>query len=409
MPSVIVFDTTDRTEHLLSPLTDLRPVFDVRTGALTTLERFTHRARIAGKAGPAGLIVPAGAEALARESHALPVNEPLRGEVELVNGACPLLETGTLEPGSVVVDAASRLVVHARVSSQRAAAVLAGDYSGIRVATVENTALLLRPWHVRTHRDACIDIDLEILLQEPGGISVPPGVTLIGDAPRVRLDPAAKLWPTVVLDAQGGPIVVAAGATVRPGTIVVGPAYIGEHSAVLDRSLIKAQTAIGPWCKVAGEIGGTIFQGFANKSHEGHLGDSWIGEWANLGAGTTNSNLLNTYAEVPCRPLDKQGRPASHERSGQQFLGAIVGDHVKAAICTRIMTGSIIGTGTMFAASTALSGTVPAMSWITDAGVKSFRFEKFIDVARAAMARRKVVPSEAYLSLLRSLTLLPAQ
>jgi hypothetical protein len=119
----------------------------------------------------------------------------------------------------------------------------------------------------------------------------------------------------------------------------------------------------------------------------------------NLGAGTTNSNLLNTYGEVIC--IAAPGM--SNERTGQQFLGAIVGDHVKTAICTRIMTGSILHTGSMFAQSAAVSGCVPGFSWCTDAGRRPFRFEKFLEVAKAAMKRRKLEPSAGMIERMRAL------
>jgi UDP-N-acetylglucosamine diphosphorylase/glucosamine-1-phosphate N-acetyltransferase len=207
----------------------------------------------------------------------------------------------------------------------------------------------------------------------------------------------------VFLDATLGHIVIDDDAVVRPGAIICGPAYIGPHSHVLDRCLIKPNTVIGPHCKVAGEIGGTIFQGFANKAHDGHLGDSYIGEWANLGAGTTNSNLLNTYGEVIAKAFGPDGKPGSNERTGEQFLGAIIGDHGKFAICTRIMTGAIVGTGTMWAATAPVTGTVPRFSWVTDAGVKPFAMAKFIEVARAVMGRRKVAMSAAYIARLTEL------
>ena len=146
-------------------------------------------------------------------------------------------------------------------------------------------------------------------------------------------------------------------------------------------------------------MGGTIFQGWANKSHEGHLGDSWVGEWANLGAGTTNSNLLNTYGEVMARA----GAGSPTERTGLTFFGSVIGDHVKTAICTRLMTGVTIGTGTMVASSAYVSGAVGAMRWVTDGGEKAYRFEKFMEVARAMMARRKTAPGKAYAEALRAL------
>jgi hypothetical protein len=172
---------------------------------------------------------------------------------------------------------------------------------------------------------------------------------------------------------------------------------------VLDRTLVKGGTALGPWCKVAGEVGGTIFQGFANKAHDGHLGDSWIGAWANLGAGTVNSNLLNTYGEVMARAFGPDGKPGPTERTGEQFLGAVIGDHVKTAIATRMMTGCIVGTGTMWAAAQAVSGTVQAFSWVTDAGARVYAAEKFLEVARAAMGRRKLTLGTDSEARLRSL------
>ena len=93
----------------------------------------------------------------------------------------------------------------------------------------------------------------------------------------------------------------------------------------------------------------------------------------------------------------------SNERTGQQFLGAIIGDHVKTAICTRIMTGAVLHSGSMFAQTAAVSGCVPGFTWATDAGRKPFRWEKFLEVATAAMKRRKLQPSNAMITRLRQL------
>jgi UDP-N-acetylglucosamine diphosphorylase/glucosamine-1-phosphate N-acetyltransferase len=203
----------------------------------------------------------------------------------------------------------------------------------------------------------------------------------------------------VVLDSEHGAIHVAEHAVVRPGAVLIGPCYVGPHSTVLERATIRPGTAIGPWCKVNGEVGGTIFQGYANKAHDGYLGDAYVGEWVNLGAGTTVSNLLNTYSEV----IAKATPGGSNERTGETFLGPVIGDHVKTAICTRVMTGSILHTGSMFATTAAVSGCVGPFTWATDEGQRVYRLDKFLEVARAAMERRKVEPSEAYIAALAAL------
>ena len=131
-------------------------------------------------------------------------------------------------------------------------------------------------------------------------------------------------------------------------------------------------------------MGSVIFQACSNKAHDGHLGDALLGEWVNLGAGTVNSNLLNTYSEVVMRL-----RPSGPlERSGRQFMGCVVGDHAKLAIGSRIMTGTSIGTGTMWAAGAALAGATEPFAWATDDGTRRYRLDKFMDVARTVAARR---------------------
>jgi len=209
------------------------------------------------------------------------------------------------------------------------------------------------------------------------------GVTIIGDEP-IGVDPSAKVAPSVVLDAENGPIFIDLDAVVRPGSIIIGPVYVSCHTTVLDRALIKANTSIGPGCKVTGEVGATIFQGYANKGHDGHLGHSFIGEWVNIGAGTTNSNLLNTYGEIPMRLSPDRPR----ERTGMQYLGTIVGDHVKLAINTRLMTGTVIGTGAMIATTAAPPTTVEPFGWLTDRGTRCFQIGKFLDIAQTVMHRR---------------------
>ncbi len=381
----------------LAPLRDLRPVFDVRTGALTTLQRLERALPIK----TAALFVQPELAAITAETTGLPVNAvpDLDAPVLLINGRGPLpLDViGSLEPGQAAVEQRSGDLIAARVEPTDAGAVLGGDAPDLDTITVHDHVLIDRPWHVRTFRDACLGIDLALLLNEPAGPE-PMGCCLIGDHP-LHAAPGAHVFPASVFDTTTGPIVIADGATVRPRSTVIGPAYIGPGSTVLDGALIKANTAVGPVCKIAGEIGGTIIQGHSNKGHDGHLGDAWLGEWVNLGAGTVNSNLLNTYGEVTA--VAEPGAP--RERTGETFFGCVLGDHVKTAIGTRIMTGAIVHTGAMWAAGTPVSGCVGRFTWATDAGIRAYRIDRFLDVMRTAMGRRKVEPSGAYIERVRGL------
>jgi len=386
----------DDAKGLLSPLTDLRASYEVRTGAMTTAERMLN----AFDLEPVGVMVPAPLFELIAETTPVPVNRPPDAgqvaddaEVLLINGRCPLpLDAiASLDLGEAAIEKRSGDMVAIRLTGKAARTMLTGGDPGLRTVAIDDAVLMHRPWSWRTFRDRCLAWDLDHFVKVMTTARPPEGVVLLGKH-AVAIHPSAEVSPTAVLNAEAGPIVIDENAIVRPMAVINGPAYIGPGSTVLEHSLIKAHTAIGPVCKVAGEVGGTIFQGYANKGHAGHLGDSWIGEWVNLGADTTNSNLLNTYTEITARPTPG----AKMEKTGHTFLGATIGDHAKTAIGTKVMTGAVIGTGAMHAAAEAVSGTVPAFAWTTDAGTKSYRLGKFVEVAMTVMKRRGVAQTQAY-------------
>ncbi|MCC5786220.1 MAG: hypothetical protein JJU33_05925 [Phycisphaerales bacterium] len=382
----------------LAPLTDLRPAFAVRCGALTNLRRVADGLGVR----PIGLVVQPAFADLTRDRNDLPVNRLPDDDTPrlAINGRCPLplREIDELEPGAVFREEESGHIIGAKVTSAQLRALLDGDSpEGVTDRRFPQQLLMSRPWHVRSIRDTAMRVDAELLTRgEPH--APPTGVTVIGEH-RVVIDPSATIYPNVTLVAEEGPIVIGPGVVIRPGATLIGPVFVGRSSRINEHAVIRPHTAIGPSCKVAGEISGVVFQGYANKAHDGFLGDSWVGEWVNLGAATNNSNLLNTYSEVICQATP--GGP--RERTGETFLGAIIGDHVKTAIGTRIMTGSVLHTGSMFARSTPVSGCVAPFTWATDEGDRVYRFDKFMDVAQKAMSRRDIEPGEAYAARLRQL------
>jgi UDP-N-acetylglucosamine diphosphorylase / glucose-1-phosphate thymidylyltransferase / UDP-N-acetylgalactosamine diphosphorylase / glucosamine-1-phosphate N-acetyltransferase / galactosamine-1-phosphate N-acetyltransferase len=398
---VIVFEDSTR----VPPIDDLRPSFLVRTGAWSFLERLMHDPRVS----VVGVAVSPERTALTHEAlahHGLKVlvNPPTaRAEVFAVQGRGTLLPDAVLQLalGESLVDqdtpTSGVIASHIRPDPEVLARLLSGSSTGTTHLAPHRT-LISRPWHVRTFRDAALARDQELMAPFLSPATLPAGSTLIGTR-SVLAGPHATIHPATLFDTTLGPITLSDHAIIRPGAILIGPCHVGHHSTILERATIRPNTAIGPHCKVNGEVGGTIFQGFSNKAHDGYLGDSWLGEWVNLGAGTTNSNLLNTYAET----IAKATPDARHERTGEQFLGAVIGDHVKTAICTRIMTASVLHTGSMFATTALVAGTIAPFTWATDAGSMLYRFEKFLEVAHAAMARRKVVAGPAYLDALHQL------
>ncbi len=146
---------------------------------------------------------------------------------------------------------------------------------------------------------------------------------------------------TAVFRTKEGPVVLERDVEVLDFTYFVGPVYVGAKSRVIERASLKERVCVGETCKIGGEVEASVIESFTNKQHHGFLGHSWVGSWVNLGAGTSNSDLKNTYGEVrleyPHRRVD----------TGMQFLGCMIGDFAKSAINTSIFTGKIIGVGSM--------------------------------------------------------------
>src|SRR5450432_643314 len=133
----------------------------------------------------------------------------------------------------------------------------------------------------------------------------------------ICLAKGAKLSPGCVLDGSKGPIVLDVGASIGANAVVQGPCYVGQYATIHPLALIRPGTTIGAMCKIGGEVSNTIFSAFSNKAHDGFVGDSFIGSWVNLGAGTTTSNLKNTYGEVSIQIGETE------QKTGRQMLGSI--------------------------------------------------------------------------------------
>jgi UDP-N-acetylglucosamine diphosphorylase/glucosamine-1-phosphate N-acetyltransferase len=151
----------------------------------------------------------------------------------------------------------------------------------------------------------------------------------------------AQLGAHVVADTRSGPIVLERHAHIGPFAFLSGPAHLGCRTRVIEHAAIKDCVSIGHTAKIGGEVEASVIESYTNKQHHGFLGHSYLGSWINLGAGTCNSDLKNTYGEVK---MEYSGRKVP---TGMQFVGCIMGDYAKSAINTGIFTGKTIGVCSM--------------------------------------------------------------
>ncbi|WP_185864392.1 putative sugar nucleotidyl transferase [Blattabacterium cuenoti] len=145
----------------------------------------------------------------------------------------------------------------------------------------------------------------------------------------------------IVLNAKYGPIYIDSGVDIMEGSVIRGPSCIGKMSTLNIGCKIYGGTTIGPYCKISGEIVDTVIFSYSNKTHDGFLGNSVLGEWCNLGAGTNVSNLRNDYSKVTVWSYEKK----KFISTDIQFFGIIMGDHSKSAINTQFNTATVVGVG----------------------------------------------------------------
>jgi len=378
----------------LEPLTLTRPVHDLRVGLLTIRERWTV--------------------ALGGRATGGPLPPHLRG----------LFDPPPRRPAAAVWINARYLPTPAVVTAIRKEAsghVRNGDDVVAAVATAAESAAwlelgrpaprgrgrriggepvrLVHPWDIC--RLSAGEITAEAaMLRWPAGRGAGMSEAAIVDRPeRLFMRTGAIVEPGAVLVTEDGPILLDEGARVMAGAIVRGPAAVGRDATVRMGARIYGGTVIGPRCKVGGEVAATVFHSCSNKAHEGYVGNSVFGQWVNLGADTTASNLKMTYGTV--KMLDW---PTGMEiDTGEQFVGTIMADHCKTGINTMLNTGTVCGVSSIILGAGFPARAIGSFKWVQPWAVTDYRLEKALVDMERMMARRGVPLVPAYRRMMTSI------
>jgi UDP-N-acetylglucosamine diphosphorylase/glucosamine-1-phosphate N-acetyltransferase len=410
--TVILFE--DEGYRPFLPLVYTRPVFDLRCGIFTLRERLSallgapaaaitrpHLAALYGAGRwPLGLL-SASAPVTFVNGRALDLGW-LRGLLDARVDTVYVAEAGAgvLAPQTLLGARLSPALASAillDLLEQRAAFALDELRRFARVVEVEGRQLTF-PWDLITANGEQIARDLPLLAARAGWPSAadrPPAdrSVVVHNPAHVYLHPSARLDGPLVLDAREGPIVVDA-AQVEPFSFIQGPAAVGA-GALIASARIRAETTIGPICRIGGEVEASIVQGYSNKHHDGFLGHSYLGEWVNIGAMTTNSDLKNTYGTVRVG-LEGLGQVDS----GVLKLGCFLADHVKLGIGLHLNGGSVIGAGSNIFGVHFAPKTIPPFTWGGEV-FREYQIDRMVGVARKVMGRRKVELAPAYEAMLR--------
>ncbi|HRK26805.1 MAG TPA: GlmU family protein [Chitinophagales bacterium] len=250
-------------------------------------------------------------------------------------------------------------------------------------------------WDIYSLNGVAIQQDFELLTLNRTSAPISPTNQVINpDA--VFIEPGASV-ECAILNASQGPIYVGKGAEIMEGAIIRGSFALGEHAQVKMGAKIYTNTTIGPHSKVGGEVSNSVILGYSNKAHDGFLGNSVLGEWCNLGAGTNNSNLKNNYSEVKIWSYAQE----QYINTGQQFCGLFMADHSKCSINTMFNTGTVVGVGCNIFGSGFPPKYIPSFSWGGSQGFVSYQFNQFLHTLKAVYARRNKTISDAETAMLK--------
>ncbi|MET0243783.1 MAG: putative sugar nucleotidyl transferase [Flavitalea sp.] len=326
--SILLNDTTFRSQ--LYPFAETRSVADIRVGILT-----------------------------------------IRQKWELVTKQ-QILTTSELGHSRLTDESDNQVIPANLVPSQKwITDYMAGNATLESLTNDEEVTVINHPWDIFKLNDQAIRQDFKLLTQGRGSQPIPETVQ-VSKSTNIFIEEGAQL-SFCTLNASTGPIYIGKNAEIMEGTTIRGPFALGDGSTIKMGTRIYGATSIGPNCVVGGEIKNVVMFAHSNKGHDGYLGDSVIGEWCNLGAGTSNSNLKNNAGDVKVWNEHEKGWTNAGSK-----CGLLMGDFSRAAINTSFNTGSVVGICANIFGSGFVPKHVPSFSWGTDEP-GNYSFEKAME------------------------------
>ena len=393
------------------PLTYTRPVFECRTGMFNFLERVQRLYQTSKLiCFTRNYLAPTLKK---RVTHSINDVDAIDDDVLLINGTLIMNKrTEQLIEKKLTNDALlmqNGRIVSAQLSQNNAreyAKELCKPTTNLTLKKIlkkckhldtSNLPLLNYPWDLVNHNAELIKEDYAAIGRKESEGTIDAKATIYGRKTDVYVGKDSFIEAHVTLDARDGPIFIGSGTNVHSGSRITGPTHISDR-VIIPTGLIREGCSIGPVCRVGGELEETIIQGYTNKYHTGFIGHAYIGEWVNMGAATTNSDLKNTYGNVQVAAKAKKVDTRSTK------VGCFIGDHAKTSIGTQIYTGKKIGIASQ--AHGLVTKDVPSFTiWSESLGSKPVELylESAIQTQKRVLSRRNVEQTKEDVELLKKL------
>lgn len=381
----ILFDHT-RHREFLKPITLTRPVAGIRCGILTIAEKWEKHLGVSVSYLSEGYL-----------SEKFPVKYT---EDNLYINASYLPNTNLGKTISELSDNQALYYKEELIAVRTSEKLTFGFDTVFDVSKKEyanEVTIISELPHLFLNNGKQIETDFEILTKDKTSAKITDKFTAVYNPERVFVGKNVSVRAAII-NAEAGPVYIADDAIIQEGAILIGPVSIGSNAMVAFGAKIRSNTSLGPYCRVGGEVGNSIFHAYSNKAHDGFLGNSYVGEWCNLGANTNNSNLKNNYKSVSLYSYAAGGL----YDTGEIFCGTFLGDYTKAGISTMFNTGTVVGVSSNVYGAGFQEKFVPSFSWGGKTeGYENYRFDKAIEVINATMARRSLRLEETDIKILK--------
>lgn len=399
---ICVFEDEKGSQGLY-PLTYLRAAFELKCGRTSLLEKIIFKF----KEKKVSLLVRDYLAEAVKEKFNYAVNDMKvlkSDDVLFISGRFLVDETTKFSNEEGVYYAVEEGIVSKDISNTACVYVKKETLGKMKNCSIEDVlslglpvkeikgSLIRHPWDLINNNGAQIKLDFARLNNSS---SLPESVPVVGDRNKIYVGKGVEVFPCSVLETVHGPIILEDGAKILPFSRIEGPAVIGRDAQIFSAK-IRECTTIGEMCRVGGEVEESIMHAYSNKYHDGFLGHSYVCEWVNLGALTTNSDLKNDYSNVSVY----MGGEFTDSKSPK--VGAFIADHVKTSIGTLFNTGTVVGVMSIIVGGEEiLPKFIPSFCWfLGKKPTKGYGFDMLVETAKKVVSRRGKQLSPAQIKVL---------
>ena len=374
--NILLFDTL-KARIALKPFSFIRPLAKIRVGIVTIEEKWKH-------------YLPGDYSSLTAPY--------LREKFPSKEAEKNLLINSTIFPNKDLVQAIQQLKLGEQLVKGNTLIALVCDSPTLKKVYNHDSTLpnfkavsfekdftqIKYKWDIFLLNDQAIRDDFQWICQGRNSQKIEDKATITYGTTSIFLEEGVSI-KAAILNAEEGPIYIGKNTLIQEGAVIKGPVAIGEGTRISVGAKLREATTIGPYSCVGGEIENTVIFGYSNKVHDGFLGNTVMGEWCNLGAGTNTSNLKNNYGKVKVWNYQKDG----FVNSQQQFCGAFIGDHSKCSINTMFNSGTVLGINVNLFGAGFFDKFIPSFTWGgADVHTTTYDLYKALAVAERVMSRR---------------------